>query len=316
MLRTQAETAIGSIYARGEGIEHDPVDALRWFKKAAARGYPPAQQMVGVALIHGDESAGEAQDVPAALEMITSAAEGGYHLAQDMLGLMYKKGGPVQQDSAKAFEWYSRAAEQGHPGAQYNLGLLHANGKGAVVSSDGGSTAKEDHQAALAADWYGKAAVQGHAIAQYYYANAHADGVGVAKDQALAVKWWTKAAEQGQANAQYNLGLAYGRGRGVPKADRGTAIAWLARAANEHNFKPAQQALVAVYKKMLKPGTRVVIAGLTTATILNGKRGVVVAAGAGAGAGAAQPGPGRVMVLLEGGKVPKAVKMENLKALQ
>ena len=55
----------------------------------ALQRYPPALQMVGVAMIHGDEAAGEAQDVDAALKLITAAAEGGYHLAQDMLALMY-----------------------------------------------------------------------------------------------------------------------------------------------------------------------------------------------------------------------------------
>ena len=63
-----------------------------------------------------------------------------------------------------------------------------------------------------------------------------------------------------------------------------------------------------VYKKMLKPGTNVEIVGLQTATILNGKRGVVVAAAA-----ASSLAPGRVMVLLEGRTEPKAVKMENLR---
>ena len=231
-----AETAIGSLYARGDGVEPDPADALRWFKKAAARGYPPAQQAVGIALIHGDEAAGEAQDVGAAVTLITAAAEGGYFLAQDMLGLMYKKGGPVQQDLSQAWKWYTLAAAQGHAGSQYNLGLLHTNG---FLSN--GTSVPQDNVAAAA--WYEKAALQGHAIAQHYLANAYADGKGVAQDHTVAVKWWTLAAEQGQPHAQYNLGLAYGRGRGVPKADRNTAIEWLARAANgKHHFKPAQKA--------------------------------------------------------------------------
>ena len=107
--------------------------------------------------------------------------------------------------------------------------------------------------------------------------------------------------------------MAYGRGLGVPKVDRDTAIAWLARAANgKHNFKPAQQALIQVYKKMSKPGTKVEIAGLATATILNGRRGVVVATDASAATGLA---PGQVMVLLDGGTQPKAVKMENLRTV-
>ena len=87
---------------------------------------------------------------------------------------------------------------------------------------------------------------------------------------------------------------------------------WLARAANEHKFAPAEAALAKLCSNMFKPGTNVELFGLTTATILNGKRGVVVVPSDEA---ACKVMAGRVMVLLTGASQPKAVKVENLKVL-
>jgi TPR repeat protein len=67
------------MYAKGDGVEQDYVEALKWYRKAAERG-----------------SAG----------------------GQLYLGVCYELGEGVPQDDKEAVEWFRKAAEQGHAEAQ------------------------------------------------------------------------------------------------------------------------------------------------------------------------------------------------------
>ena len=76
------------------------------------------------------------------------------------------------------------------------------------------------------------------------------------------------------------------------------------------NHTAAAQLLVNSTIGLLVPGTEVEVTGLTSATALNGQRGVVIApAAAVRGSGI---GPGRVQVQLAGHLAPKAIRPENL----
>ena len=72
----------GMMYAYGEGVPIDRVEAVKWFRKAAEQGYVAAQ----------------------------------FHL-----GFMYHRGLGVDRDYAEAMKWYRKAAEQGHAEAQEQL---------------------------------------------------------------------------------------------------------------------------------------------------------------------------------------------------
>ena len=119
-----AQTALGGMYTVGEGVEADETEALVWYRKAAERGHPPAQQVIGIAMLEGglqgaptDE--GRQQELAdAVLEQAVSwiklAASSGYFPAQAMLGLMYRRGGAaVDCDASQAALWYLAAADQG-----------------------------------------------------------------------------------------------------------------------------------------------------------------------------------------------------------
>jgi TPR repeat protein len=67
------------MYQRGEGVEQDYSEAVRWFRLAAEQGDPDAQ----------------------------------YNLAT-----MYDQGRGVPQDPAAAMKWWRLAAEQGHLAAR------------------------------------------------------------------------------------------------------------------------------------------------------------------------------------------------------
>ena len=65
-----------------------------------------------------------------AARLFRPLAEQGDALAQFGLGLMYRDGKGVPQDTQEAVKWYRKAAEQGNAQAQFNLGLMYSNGQG------------------------------------------------------------------------------------------------------------------------------------------------------------------------------------------
>ena len=70
-----AQTRLGFMYAKGDGVEEDHAEAVRWFRLAAEQGLAPAQFNLGV---------------------------------------MYEDGDGVEEDHVEAVRWYRLAAEQGH----------------------------------------------------------------------------------------------------------------------------------------------------------------------------------------------------------
>ena len=66
----------------------------------------------------------------AAFKALKPLAEQGNAVAQQELGVMYRKGEGVRQDYAQAAKWFRKAAEQGVAEAQNNLGGLYATGLG------------------------------------------------------------------------------------------------------------------------------------------------------------------------------------------
>jgi hypothetical protein len=87
----RAQSLLGLLYYRGQGVEQDFAAAATWFRKAADQDDAPAQ----------------------------------FHL-----GVMFSKGEGVPQDKAQAMKWFHSAADLGDAQAQYNLGLSYTNGDG------------------------------------------------------------------------------------------------------------------------------------------------------------------------------------------
>jgi len=188
------------------------VDALTWLRRAAERGYAPAQFRLGVSLAGGDtlenikaSLAGKPQPQGSvqAVYWYRKAAEQGLNEAAFNVGSMYAHGEGVPRDYAEAARWYRKAAEQGLKEAQYNLGLMYSNGDGLP----------QDY--AEAAKWYRKAAEQGGDEACFNLGLLYDTGKGVSKDSTEAAKWYLKAAEQSNWKAAFNIGLKYEKGEGV-----------------------------------------------------------------------------------------------------
>jgi TPR repeat protein len=138
----QAESILGNMYFKGEGVQRDFAQALIWYQKAADQGDAVAQGNLGN--LYQSE-----QNYAQALIWYQKSADQGNDYAQCRLGFMYAQGHVVQQDYAQANIWLRKAADQGYAQAQFSLGVLYEYGQG--VPSD----------LTQARIWFQKAANQG-----------------------------------------------------------------------------------------------------------------------------------------------------------
>jgi TPR repeat protein len=129
----KAQVSLWLMYVKGEGVEKDSVEALKWLRKSAEQGYVDAQAKLGRWYYIGYLPGGE-QDYVEAAKWFRKAAEHGDNDSQYMLGEMYRRGQGVEQDDFEALKWYRKAAEQGYAIAQCCLGGMYATGQGVPKS--------------------------------------------------------------------------------------------------------------------------------------------------------------------------------------
>jgi uncharacterized protein len=104
-----AQTNLGVLYEKGQGVARDYRKAVRLYRLAAQQGHPDAQFNLGVMYYKGQ---GVAQGYGEAARLFRLAAEHGNAAAQSNLGFMYEKGQGVAQDFLRAHMWYSLAASR------------------------------------------------------------------------------------------------------------------------------------------------------------------------------------------------------------
>jgi TPR repeat protein len=227
---------LGYLYERGDGVKADPVEAAKWYRKAADQNHSDGLFNLGRAYEHG---IGLSKDLAQARTYYTKAGGAGSRDAQQALANLGKgpepaKPGQAQfdegarlykaKDYAGAARVFLKLAEQGNARAQLQMGYQYAYGEGVRQSHD------------QAVRWYRKAADQGNATAQNNLGGIYEDGLGVKEDWAEAVRWYRKSAEQGFAGGQFNLGRAYQFGMAVPQS-RQEAIRWFDKAGDQGDDK-------------------------------------------------------------------------------
>ena len=113
---------------------NDTAQAVEWFGKAAAQGFPSAEFQMGQLY---DFGFGVAQDDREALAWYRQAAEHGDAAGQRAVGDFFRKGRGVDADAVEAVRWYRRGANGDDLRAQYQLGQMYFTGDG--VPRDYGS---------------------------------------------------------------------------------------------------------------------------------------------------------------------------------
>lgn len=104
-----AQTMLGVKFATGKGVPQDSMEAVKWFRVAAEQGYPDGQYNLGYMYANGQ---GTARDYEEAVSWYRKAAVQGYADAQFNLGGMYVLGRGVPQSMSEAYFWLTLAAAQ------------------------------------------------------------------------------------------------------------------------------------------------------------------------------------------------------------
>lgn len=104
-----AQYSVGWLYASGRGVEKDPAESRRWYRKAAEQGNVDARNGLAVMYATGK---GVRRDDRKAVRWYRTAAEADYALAQVHLSELYANGLGVPQDKREAEKWQRKAAEQ------------------------------------------------------------------------------------------------------------------------------------------------------------------------------------------------------------
>lgn len=98
--------SFGQALEKGDGVPADPVQASKWYRKAANRGYAPAQTVLGHCYQTGT---GVVQDLGQAAKWFHKAAGQGFAPAHQFLACMYFSGEGLPQDDVQAHMWASLA---------------------------------------------------------------------------------------------------------------------------------------------------------------------------------------------------------------
>lgn len=109
----QAQTYIGRMYRKGQGVAKDPLLAATWFQKAASQGEWEASNTLATMYRLGE---GVPQDFQKAMQWYMEAAKLGVENAMYRVALMYQTGQGVQANAAEAYKWaYISTKHGGQP---------------------------------------------------------------------------------------------------------------------------------------------------------------------------------------------------------
>jgi TPR repeat protein len=122
-----AQVVLGLLYATGNSVPQDFLQARAWVEKAVVQGDAGAQTTLGLFYYFGHSVP---QDYARARQSWEQAAAQGEPLAQSNLAEMYAQGMGVSKDYSKARQWWEQAAAQGFAWAQSSLGVLYVKGLG------------------------------------------------------------------------------------------------------------------------------------------------------------------------------------------
>lgn len=132
---TVAMYRLGALYSGDtlQGLKEDARRGSEWLRRAAEKGYAPAQVALGVSYSRGR---GVAKDEAKAVALYQMAARQCNATAQSNLGYSYVNGLGVTKDEKLAVAWYTKAADQEDQRAHNELGKMYAHGHGVTKSAE------------------------------------------------------------------------------------------------------------------------------------------------------------------------------------
>lgn len=107
----RAETQLGEMLLRGDGVTKNETRGIALLEKAARAGQAPAAFRIGMLLAHGES--GVANDPARALDYFRAAAAGGEAEAFYNIGAAYASARGVKRNYAEALGWLIVAKKRG-----------------------------------------------------------------------------------------------------------------------------------------------------------------------------------------------------------
>lgn len=263
----KSQYRLGLAYEKGNGIQQNDEEAVKWYHKAAEGNHVKAQHKLGYLYYNGR---GVSENYVEAFKWFQKASENGHTASQFNLAQQYYFGYGVVADKERSAHWYHKSAMQGESRAQFNLSLQYLHGQGVIKNEEKAQEwmLKSATQGLVNAQvflgdkyrrvnkllpkerrvpndfnksayWFRKAAEQGDAQGQYNLSQMDSTLYGAVIRKEEALEWLIKAAEQGHERAQLSLAYLYDEGRGLPNRDDKLATYWYLKAA-EQGYSPAQ----------------------------------------------------------------------------
>jgi TPR repeat protein len=201
-------------YATGRGVARDDTEAVRWFRRAADRGYSEGQFNLSQAYAGGR---GVEKDAAEAIRWLKLAADQNHPRALGLLASAYMYGNGVNVDLQEARRLAEKAAASGLPAPQLQLASMMESGRGGSQDRPG------------AMRLYRLAAAQGFAPAQAELGYVYATGRLGAADRVRAYVWLAVANQVFQDPTVANSRACHNEAdAGAARAPRRRSHAWRA----------------------------------------------------------------------------------------
>jgi uncharacterized protein len=120
---------VAEMYETGDDLPKNPVQALKWYRKAADAGSASAAVKVAGLLLASSEAPGPAEYAEVR-QRCEAAAKQNFSPGTYCMALIYKRGIGTAKDPDEAAKWLGRAAELGYSRAVLELGEAYWKGMG------------------------------------------------------------------------------------------------------------------------------------------------------------------------------------------
>lgn len=219
---------LGRMRLYGYGQLKNNTQAIRYFKKAAEKGYLPAQQIMARYDLLKEKNPEQA------LRWFKMAADADDVQAQMYCAAAYLYGVGVKKNPMVARRYYIAAAKNGNSIAQYTLAEYFIDSRHAGNKK-------------LGLIWLNKSVEQNNPRAQLRLGELYATGTLVSRDLDKAKELITLAASQDYVPAMYQLGEMANKQNNLDLAKD-----WFQKAADK-NYNPAKIALAKLYFQAKSP---------------------------------------------------------------
>src|ERR1043165_488277 len=176
-----AMNQLGEAYRDGAGAKQSDKAAENWFRKAAEKNNPDAQENLA-AMIRARRIAGASEHE--ARELAARAAETRKGSSPTPFALQVRKMKDAPQEPQASSIWHQQLAEKGNADAEAFLGVALLEGHGLPPDESAGI------------DLLRKAAGHGSSEAMFNLGALHRQGRGISKDDREALLWFRRCADQ------------------------------------------------------------------------------------------------------------------------